>query len=50
MTTCLCLSNQGRARKERDPYEFSFHDLISFSVLCFEKNDSLGEITSIYDE
>jgi hypothetical protein len=30
----LRLANQSRARKKRDPIEFSFHDLISFVSLC----------------
>jgi hypothetical protein len=30
----LRLPNQSRARKKRDPIEFSFHDLISFVSLC----------------
>jgi hypothetical protein len=30
----LRLPNQSRARKKRDPIEFSFHDLISFVSFC----------------
>jgi hypothetical protein len=30
----LRLPNQSRARKKRDPIEFSFHGLISFVSLC----------------
>jgi hypothetical protein len=31
IATTLCLPDQGRARKQRDPIEFSFHD---FDFLC----------------
>ena len=34
ITTTLRLPDHGRARKKRDPIEFSFHDLISFVSLC----------------
>jgi hypothetical protein len=34
ITTTLRLPDQSRARKKRDPIEFSFHDLISFVSLC----------------
>jgi hypothetical protein len=34
IATTLRLPDQGRARKKRDPKEFSFHDLISFVCLC----------------
>jgi hypothetical protein len=33
MPTGICLGNQGRTGKERDPIELSFHDL---DFLCFD--------------
>jgi hypothetical protein len=39
ITTTLRLPDQGRARKQRDPIEFSFHDfdfLCSLCVVVFE--------------
>jgi hypothetical protein len=34
--TTLRLPDQGRARKQRDPIEFSFHDLDFLCVCTFE--------------
>jgi hypothetical protein len=36
ITTTLRLPDQGRARKQRDPIEFSFHDLDFICVVVFE--------------
>ncbi len=36
ITTTLRLPDQGRARKQRDPIEFSFHDLDFLCVDAFE--------------
>jgi hypothetical protein len=36
ITTTLRLPDQGRARKKRDPIEFSFHDLDFLCVDAFE--------------
>jgi hypothetical protein len=35
-TTTLRLTDQSRARKQRDPIEFSFHDLDFLCVCTFE--------------
>ena len=42
MTACFRLGDQSRAREERDPIEFSFHDLISYVLLFFEFIFSFG--------
>jgi hypothetical protein len=36
MTASLCLRDQSRAREERDPIEFSFHDFDFLLCCCFE--------------
>jgi hypothetical protein len=36
MTASLRLCDQSRARKERDPIEFSFHDFNFLWVVVFE--------------
>jgi hypothetical protein len=36
ITSTLRFSDQGRARKKRDPIEFSFHDLDFLCVSAFE--------------
>jgi hypothetical protein len=36
MTSRFCLRNHGRTREERDPVEFSFHDLDFLCVVVFK--------------